>query len=262
MKITVTALGSYQAQEKAFTQMNKNYNIYKIINGIGDDHSRPPFYFFMHDCATNSMMLDEAEKIERSIIKFPNSDEQVKKINKIFNKNNPTELEEKILTAMEVYGLIESNSSIRVKFFLCIAALETLLLGNDKELLGIKLAQRIAFLLADSPWWLKEQFNIPLDKMHTTINQKFIDEHLLESRLELHNKIKSFYNKRSRFAHAGKGKKHSESITEADYYWASNFVRWSVDSVINHSKKYTHLAKSSNDDKKSFELFFEKLIYK
>ena len=262
MKISVMASGSYKAQEKAFAQMNQNYNIYKIIYGTMDDFSRPPFYFCMHDCATNDMILNEAEQIKWDIVKSQYFDEQVERINKIFNKKDPTELEQRILAAIEVYGLIESNSSIHVKFFLCIAALETLLLGNDKDLLGTKLAQRITFLLADTPWWLKKQFNIPLDKMRATINQKFIDEHLLESRLELHNKIKKFYNKRSKFAHAGKEGKPSESITEADYRWASYFVQLSIYSVINHSKKYTHLTKSGTKDDKCFELYFEKLIYK
>lgn len=262
LKISIRALGSDKAQEKAFAQMNKNYNIYKILTGTRDDLSHAPFYFCMRDCATNGLMLNEAEQIKWNISKFPYFDEHVKKINKIFNKKKISEIEERILDTIEVYGLIESNSSIHVKFTLCITALETLLMGdNEKDYLGLKLAQKISFLLADIPWWLKEQHDIPFNKMPSTINQEFIDKHLAESRLELYTKVKGFYKKRSKFSHTGKKKKPSETITKNDYQWASYFVQWSVETMINLSKKYTHMSKSDNKDKKSLELYFEKLIF-
>ena len=262
MKISVWALGSDKAQEKAFAQMNKNYNIYKILTGKRDDLSHVPFYFFMRDCATNILMLNEAEQIKWNISKFSYFDEHVKKINKIFNKKKISEIEERILDAIEVYGLIESNSSIHVKFTLCITALETLLMGdNEKDYLGLKLAQKISFLLADIPWWLKELHDIPFNKMRSIITPEFIEKHLPESRLELYTKVKGFYKKRSKFSHTGKKKKPSETITKEDYQWVSYFVQWSVDTMINLSKKYTHMSKSNNKDKKSLELYFERLIF-
>ncbi len=261
MKITIKSIGEYKAREKAFSEVKRNYNIFKIVDGIRDDtEDKSPFYYYMYATKQKRGLLNESNDFEFHIVKSKFHDKQIKKINKIFIKKNPTELEQRILNAIDVYGLIESDTPLHVKFLLCIIGLESLLLGkNDRDYLGMKIAEKVTFLLYDVHWWLKEIYNIPISDMDK-INQSFVEKHKLESRLKLHKKIQDFYDKRSSLAHEGV-RYSKKNITKDDYDWASYFLRWTVETLLNKIGKYTHIAKKNKEDKKYLDLFFQKLKY-
>lgn len=260
MKIIVKANGEYKAKEKAFSEIKRNYNIFKIIDGISEDmQDNSPFHYSAYDTQQKIGWLNERHVSKFHITKWEFHDKQIKKINKIFNKKNPSELEQRILNAIDVYGLIESDTPLHVKFLLCIIGLESLLLGkDDRDYLGTKIAEKVTFLLSDVHWWLMKIYDITFDESDK-ITERFIKKHKTNSRLLLHKKIKEFYKKRSELAHEGLNLK--KSITRNDYSWASNFLRWTVEILVEKTDEYTHIAQKSKDDEKSLDLYFQKLKY-
>lgn len=224
------------------------------------DQPITPFFYYMHDSQLNIGELSQGHKSEINIWKPRLADDYIKKINVLFNKQNPTELEKRILNAIDVYGLIEPDTPLNVRFLLCIIGIESLFLGkDDRDYLGMKIAEKVSFLLADVKWWQKEIYKIPFHR-YDKIDDEFVKKHLLDSRINLHEKIKGFYNKRSAFAHSGH-ERRNKMITEDDYRWAANFLRWSIELVLPMTKKFTHIAKNNETDKKCLDLYFQKLKY-
>lgn len=92
-------------------------------------------------------------------------------------KQPRNEIGKKIANAIRIYGTAVTIRQLEVKFSLLVFALESLLLtGSDRDYLGWKLAERVAFLLSEP-----------------------------NSRKETYRKIKDLYDKRSRFVHQGEG---------------------------------------------------------
>lgn len=260
MQILVKASGDDKAKEKAFSEMKRNYNIFKIIDGIREDRKdNSPFPYSGYDIQQKRGWLNARYVSSFHITKWEFHDKQIEKINRIFNKKNPSELEQRILNAIDVYGLIESDTPLHVKFLLCIIGLESLLLGkDDRDYLGTKIAEKVTFLLSDVHWWLMEIYDITFDESDK-ITKHFIKKHKINSRLLLHKKIKEFYKKRSGLAHDGLNLK--KNITRNDYSWASNFLRWTVEILSEKTNEFTHIAQKSKDDEKCLDLYFQKLKY-
>lgn len=263
MRITVKAIGTEKAQEKAIAKLRRNHNILKLIVGNNvRTHQRPftSFFYCLETTSTHGGLLSDEFESKFNIWKPKHADNYIKKINLIFNKKNPTELEQKILNAIDIYGQIEPDTPLNVRFLLCIIGLEGLLLGKeDRDYLGAKIAEKISFLLADVKWWHKEIYKIPFHK-YSTINNSFVKKHQYDSRVKMNQKVKEFYGKRSQIAHAGISSSN-KPITEDDYRWASNFLRWSIELILPMTKKYTHIAKNSNTDSKYLDLHFQKLRF-
>lgn len=263
MKISVTAIGNEKAKEKAFAKLRRSYNILNFVvgNRVSTNRSaNSSFYYYMHSTKHGYGELSEGNKPERNIWKPKHVDKYIRIINAIFNKKNPVELEQRILNAIDIYGLIEHDTPLHVRFLICIIGLESLLLGSDdRDYLGLKIAEKITFLLADIKWWQKEIYKIPLHK-YDTITNEFVQKHLFDSRIKLHEKMKEFYDKRSRFAHTGIAKR-KRTITEDDYQWADNFLRWSTERLVPLTKKFNHIAKKNADDLKYLDSYFQRLRY-
>ena len=124
--------------------------------------------------------MSEASHLEKNFWRHPLHDQSIAPINQIFVKPNPNDLEKRILSAIDVYGLIEPSTPKHVRFLFCVVALESLLLGkSDRDYLRWKIAEKISFLIADNPIWVGICFDIPLEKKKR-ISKQFIDANLIE----------------------------------------------------------------------------------
>lgn len=102
--------------------------------------------------------------------------EQLDQLSNITLVEKPTRLQRKILQAIQVYGLSRLSRKPEIRFIFLISALESLVLTeNDRDYLGKKLAEKIAFVL----------------------------ENEYERRLELYKLMKRYYGKRSSIIHRG-----------------------------------------------------------
>ena len=108
-----------------------------------------------------------------------------------------SDVEGRIINAIDLHGLSDSNTPFHIRFVLCIMALESLVLHeSDKDYLGWKLAEKICFLLGG-------HINLrdPL-RVISHLSEKSGNA-LIKSRESLFYIIKDLYNKRSRFAYTG-----------------------------------------------------------
>ena len=263
MCIQVNAIGIQKAEEKAIAKLRKNHNILKLIvgNNVRTDRPSTPFNFCLETTSRHNGLISDEFETRFTIHKPRFSNDYIKKINLIFNKKNPTELEQRILNAIDIYGQIEPDTPLNIRFLLCIIGLESLLLGkDDRDYLGTKIAEKISFLLAGVKWWQKEIYKIPFHK-YSAINDAFVKKHLFDSRIKLNQKIKEFYGKRSQIAHSGLSSSN-KPITENDYIWSANFLRWSIELILPMTKKYVRMAKNNDNDKKYLDLYFQQLRFR
>jgi hypothetical protein len=113
------------------------------------------------------------------------SDTWVKEMNALLTKKPTTEIERKLTNAHHILAVSTSVRYPEVRFILMCSALEALVLtDSDKDYLGWKLAERVAFLTANPA-----------------------------KREEKYKKVKALYGKRSSFVHQSGAKK---DITDED----------------------------------------------
>ena len=253
MKIIVTSIGKEKAQEKAFRESKRNFNILKLVLGIGISNERRmevPFFYYMKNMNTGRVQLAEESWKNFNIYKSPYSDKIIGQITNIILKTNQSDLEKRILNTIEIYGLIEHNTSSHVSFILCLIGLESLFLSSDdKDILGSKLAEKISFLLADVPMWFWLSDNLTMKQMEK-IDKKYIQKHLLDSRLKLHYTVKKLYEKRSRFSHEGiSTKQKNKEITTKDVILARSLLCWSVEILLTKTRKIKRIKKNPSSGK-------------
>jgi len=93
--------------------------------------------------------------------------------------NKPNRLRQKVLQAIQVFGLSRLSRKPEIRFLLLISSFESLLLTkNDRDYLGKKLSEKTAFLL----------------------------ESEYQKRIDLYKLMKKFYGQRSALVHSGKSK--------------------------------------------------------
>ena len=150
----------------------------------------------------------------------PIYDETIHQINEIYSKEQPNELERRIKSAIDTYGMIDMTTPLEIKFLLTVISMEGLLIGyGERDYIGWKFREKVALLLGDSREW----FASFLKKEPKEITEEDVNRNLVPSRMELSRKMAEVYDKRSRFAHLTVGKKKSkEEITEGDF----RFVEW------------------------------------
>src|SRR5262249_29375125 len=130
-------------------------------------------------------------------------DDRIKQISEMTKKQNRDEVEQKIVDAIEICGLVEYETPIRVRILLKVTCLEALLLGKkDKDYLGWKLAEKISLLVGNSKAWMYTCFS--LDHKFT-ISKQFVSKNRIKARIELEKKVKDLYEIRSDFVHTGAG---------------------------------------------------------
>ena len=149
----------------------------------------------------------------------PSLDSVIHEINTIIAKGNEiTDLEARILNAIEIFGMIDDSTPLHVRFMLCILSLEGLLLSKrDKDYLRWKLSEKIAFLIGDSKEWFIRFYKLE-DADESVLTKQYALKGLSEARIALTKKVQELYDKRSGFTHRGISKKKEENEIVYDDY--------------------------------------------
>ena len=160
------------------------------------------------------------------------------------------------VSAIDIYGMMEEQTPIELKFLLSVMAIERLLLGkDDRDFLGWKLREKVAILLGDTPGWLKTYLGkSPKD----TLTEKECNESRAAARAELARRVGVIYDKRSALVHPGE-----EEVTEDDFRLVSLLFRWSLSRIIRlySEKGISRISKTSSVDLESLDGFIESMKY-
>jgi len=145
-------------------------------------------------------------------------------------QKNPNKLEKKILQAIRIFWLSRLSHKIEIRFLMLISAFESLLLTkNDRDYLGKKLSEKVAFLIESD----------------------------YKKRINLYKHMKKYYGKRSELVHGGNVK-----ISEEDEMTVENIFRRLLFKLLELSKEYNKMEqKSSKKGKEGVEDFINKLKF-
>jgi hypothetical protein len=279
MHIRINATGKDKAREIAIQNVNRNISIYKLVylkEWYYDIYYRTISHFDYYSCPdehnpdpergiqeSTTHQLDYALSIDRDT----ELDNVISDINNITSKGeNLNELEKKILNVIDIYGPINNSTPLHIRFLICISCLEGLLLSrDDRDYIGLKFAEKIAFLLGTSEYWICTHHKIGYEHLiphHVPIPNE-LKHRTAENRRNLFYKMRDLYGKRSGFTHGKKGKKDTEdSITEEDYSLLYSILRHSFIMVLNLlDKGFTHVSKRDHDDRKYLDLYIENMKY-
>lgn len=148
----------------------------------------------------------------------------------ISQKGKPTRLEQKIVQAIQVFWMSRLSNRTEIRFLILIAAFESLLLTqNDRDYLGLKLAEKTTFLL----------------------------EKEADRRSELFKLMKNYYGKRSDLVHKGEN-----TITEVDERTAENIFKTLIFKMLDLTGTYEKMEQKSHDkDKEGLEDYIESLKF-
>jgi hypothetical protein len=139
------------------------------------------------------------------------------RLSEISMKKKPSKLETKIIRSLEIFWLSQSTQKREIQFILLISTLESLLLTkNDRDYLGLKVAEKTAFLL----------------------------ETTQENRIILYKALKKFYRLRSELIHSG-----SRKIQESEFIQLKNLVYRTLLKMLDLSIYYTQMEEQSEESK-------------
>lgn len=267
MYLEVKSFGRQDATAKAISLSNRSSNILKFINAF------KRFSIYGDDPLSHFNYYYNCEKFELGgsrrgtsfgglpIHRWEIQDYLTNSITEMMLKDNPTELEDRILNIIDVYGMIDDSTPLHLSFILCVIALEGLLLHDgEKDYLGWKLAEKLSFLLGTSVPWMLTLYGI---HDRTKITPQFISENMSDARKKLFEKISTIYNKRSRFAHSGLDpRKNKDKIFAKDYQDIFLILRWTVGELIRlHGEGMETIVPNSQKDGKSFDEYIQKLKF-
>lgn len=154
----------------------------------------------------------------------------------LFYKENKSTIENTIINALKIFSLHVNATSVDIEFNLVMFALEGLLLTeNDKDYLGKRLSEKVAFLT---------------------------EKQSRERRKEIYHTMKAMYSKRSNFVHQKKKPKKEDKITSYDLVFIREIFLLCVEEILSLEKNgtITKLGKDKDDDK-SLDYYIENLIF-
>jgi hypothetical protein len=275
--LRVKTVGWMDALEKAQLGMKRTLSAYELVTGAMEFMQGFVHYqygpgldqnFYMFCDVTDESHHYKVAEVPLFIGNLPGSEELVDDMTLILRKNTFSELESRILAVVDIFGMIDDDTPLNVKFLLKVIALEALLLSeDDRDYLGWKLAEKIAYLLGDNKYWIAFSYeilphlsflgNAPED----LVKDEFVKEKRSESRARLNKEVVRLYRKRSAFAHQ-QGRRAKEQVIGYDYDMVSWLLRLSVITMLALSKRgITHLKKQKTVDPSSFDGLIEKLKY-
>ena len=254
--LSVQALGNGKAIEKATRLANQGLNILKC------------FYLLEHAprlvaCQYKVGASSGAVREERFIWGWYNhrTDKEIEGYLRIVNdfvrKGIDDEVARRCLSAIDIYGMMERETALKLKFLLSVMAVESLLLGkDDKDFLGWKLREKVAMLLGDTPVWVKQYLGKEPEEKLTDEER---DKARSAARAELAKSVGKIYDKRSALVHQDAG----EEITEDDFIYASNIMRFSLHRILRlyNEKGVRRVSKTSTVDPQSLDGFIESMKY-
>jgi len=151
-------------------------------------------------------------------------------LSSISQNKKPTRLEEKIIQAIQVFWLSRLSQRTEIRFLILISAFESLLLtDNDRDYLGLKLAEKTTFLMEEEK----------------------------DKRNKLFKLMKKYYSKRSDLVHKGEN-----TITDADERKAENIFKNLVFKMLDLTGSYEKMEQKSHDrDKEGVEDYIDSLKF-
>jgi Apea-like HEPN len=156
--------------------------------------------------------------------------QEVEEVRKVFAKQKNSELERKLILSSKMYWLALQSYSPEITFISLISALESLLLGvSDRDYIGLKISEKVAFLMSD------EQ----------------------KERLRIYKSMKRFYDIRSSLVHGKSGK--AVMIDTADLDAVKNVFMTVFEKVLNLLGTYSSL---STEDSKGLDDYINELRFK
>jgi len=177
-------------------------------------------------------------------------------VNDFVQKGTEDEIAQRCLSAIDIYGMMEEQTPIELKFLLSVMAIERLLLGrDDRDFLGWKLREKAAILLGDTPSWLKRYLG---KSSKDTLTEEECNKSRAGARADLARRVGTIYGKRSALVHPGE-----EEVTEDDFHLASMLFRWSLSRIIRlySEKGIRRISKTSSLDLESLDGFIESMKY-
>lgn len=275
MHVQVRSVGSYKAREKAIKEVKRNLGVIKLFYRRTIQASyqllvNPPFtLYYLSEDGTKSGLNRPLMYSNVTFTRMKSFDNIINDVNIIIEKEKEgiaTNLESRILNAIDMCEMIDNNTPLHIKFILCVVALEGLLLDKgDKDYLGWKFAEKLSFILVDSKGWMDILNEKGEDKIFTS--KKNTGSSLPETRAKLYETAKTLYNKRSAFTHTGLGEKNKKSvITIDDCNLVYSILKIVIEKFIELSKNgVTHINKSKKlnllADDASFDVYIEKMKF-
>ena len=160
----------------------------------------------------------------------PPRHQNVDQVKQVLAKQKNTELERKLVLSSKMYWLALQSSSPEVTFIALISALESLLLSeSDRDYIGLKLSEKVTFLMADE--------------------QKV--------RLDIYKRMKKYYNMRSALVHGKPGK--AVVVERADVETVKQIFTAVFEKVLSMVETYTSF---HTDDDKGFDDYINELRFK
>lgn len=267
-------IGWHNAAKRAEILATRSLAAYELVTGLSEftqiGLASPPrrdFVIVCHDDSERSGSY-HVPRVHQPIVNMPGFEDLIVRMTKLMRKDEPTELENRIMAIVDIFAMIQNETPPELKFLLKVICLEALLLSeDDRDYLGWKLAEKVAFILGDNKVWIAFAYeilphfgflgNFPSD----LVDDKFVKAKTSESRRRLHKEVVRLYGKRSAFAHQ-QARKKKNLVSLHDYDMVSWLLRLSVVKMLALAQKgVTHLRKQSNDDPSSFDQLIEKLKY-
>ena len=259
IQIILKAFGQHKAIENAIKAANQCFSIYRLIylrpsNIYFPERMIPPFrYVGRHHDQILSVGYDFSDS---GFERMKSNDKSVSELGNLVVKSDRSEIENRIVNAVDFLSLIGEVNPLRMKFLMCIIALEGLILsGEDKEYgLRKKLSEKIALLILQ-PRGLTSTVN------YLDLDRETKPKSLVEARVLVARKLEKVYDKRSALAHL-RAKDNEIALSEFDF--AMRVLRLAILELNKLSKNgITHIGKKGGllQDLKSLEFYFEKLKY-
>jgi len=160
----------------------------------------------------------------------PARNQTVEEAKKILAKQKNTELERKLILSSKMYWLALQSYSPEITFISLISALESLLLGvSDRDYIGLKISEKVAFLMSD------EQ----------------------KERLEIYKSMKKYYDIRSSLVHGKSGK--AVRVERADLDTIKHIFTAVFEKILYMAETYTSF---HTEDDKGLDDYINELRFK
>jgi hypothetical protein len=272
MHITIKGVGPATAALRSEAYFKRSLAAYEALTGNWEfmrGFIRNPFTaeVFVVSPFERDVGYILPDKTPHSVWSLMESQSQLDDVTRLLRKESKSELEQRILSAVDILALIDDSTPLSIRFVLKAFALECLLLSDgDRDYFGSRLAEKVTFVLGEDRTWMAFGFGfLPHSGFQGNViprlvPDEFADENRVESRLRLSKEVHRLYGKRSAFAHPHPGGKNA--IDENDYDMISLIVRLCISSMLGLGKTgITHVGKKGPYDPKSLDAAIEKMKY-
>lgn len=278
LHIKVQSIGPKKARDKTFSMIQKGINIlnfaYRRHAYLASKPDRHEFFDFCMKSERNDKSVLIRAGHEYDAVPYRNPYYTIRvlaakdarplvfKLTLLSRQSKKTKLQERILDAIDTIGMISNDTPLHIRVLLCVISLEGLLLSKgDKDYLGWKLAEKVAFLIGDHrecAVMLRYGLEWP-----PIIDENFVSENLVVSRRKLEKKVRAVYEHRSAFSHGEASEmRDKKSILSNDYFELCLIVEYIIDRLMQLGEMgITHIQKKSAEDTKSLDEYVAGLKY-